>query len=159
AAEILGISVTAMKGRLHKARLHLQAQLQSQIESVSKYEGADTMIPVKLVDVQRTEILKDSGMPVASARVILYDEAGRRALIIWVGESEGMAIGYALMNHEMPRPMAPVFTSRLLQAAGVTIESVEISAIKDDTYYATVHVSAGNKKSEIDARPSDAIGL
>src|SRR5439155_8050616 len=45
------------------------------------------------------------------------------------------------------------------QAAGAIVESVEISAIKDDTYYATVRIRAGNKSSEIDARPSDALAL
>jgi RNA polymerase sigma factor (sigma-70 family) len=159
AADILGISVTAIKGRLHKARLHLQERLRSQVDLVGKHEGAKNMIPVKVVDVQRIEILKDSGIPLAGARVILYDEPSRRALIIWTGESEGLAVGLGLVNYEMPRPMTPVFTSRLLQAAGATIESVEVSAIKDDTYYATVHIRTGDRASEVDARPSDALAL
>jgi bifunctional DNase/RNase len=49
--------------------------------------------------------------------------------------------------------------SRLLEAAGATLESVQISALKDQVFYATVRVRNGAENREVDARPSDALAL
>jgi RNA polymerase sigma factor (sigma-70 family) len=164
-AEALEISVTALKGRLHKARRQLAASL-STIDKVENsyvptgYEGGKRMIPIKIVDVMRHQLKQeDNNTANPFVLVVLFDEAGRRALVIWVGEFEGMAIAQGLGAFETPRPMTALFMSRLLKASGAVLEAVEISALKNDTFYATVRVRVGEHKQEVDARPSDALAL
>jgi bifunctional DNase/RNase len=117
------------------------------------------MIPVKIVDVRRREILADSGLPAVAVHVVLYDEVGQRAIIIWAGEEEGLMILRGLLKQDTPRPMTQAFITRLLQAAHATVESVAVSTLKDYIYYATVRIRADHQVSEIDARPTDALAL
>ena len=55
--------------------------------------------------------------------------------------------------------MTPLFMARLLEASGATIESVEITELKEGIFYAIVKVRVGTKVQAIDARPSDALAL
>lgn len=91
--------------------------------------------------------------------VVLLDEAGRRILPIWIGAYEASAIAMHLTPMEMPRPMTYNFMATLLEEAGVEIDSVTVSALVDDTFYATVRGTRGGSSFEVDARPSDAIAL
>jgi RNA polymerase sigma-70 factor (ECF subfamily) len=157
-ASLLGISVVALKGRLHKARRHLANRLPMHQPLIVAQE-ARKMIPVKLVDVMRQTPKADSGESLAHMQVILLDEAGSRALVIWVGEVEGMAIAMGLSSYDTPRPMTLLFMSRLLEATGASLDSVHISALKDEVYYATVQIRTGERMNQFDARPSDAMAL
>lgn len=159
AAAVLGISVTALKGRLHKARRQLETYLLSVDPSIAIERGAINMISVKIADVTTNVSVRDSGEHVTANQVILFDEAGRRAIVIWIGNAEASAIAFGLGGYDFGRPMTPLFTSRLLQAAGATLEWIQISALKDDVYYATVRVRMGNKTQDVDARPSDALAV
>jgi RNA polymerase sigma factor (sigma-70 family) len=159
AARLLGISVTALKGRLHRSRHQLQEKLASLVSGPAEEQGGFDMIPVKIVDVWRKEIVVDADVRAVSMQMILYDENGHRALVIWIGEAEGFAILHGLMNYDAPRPMTHVFIARLLEAANSEVEQVLISALKDETFYATVRVRSGDQVREVDARPSDALAL
>jgi len=64
-----------------------------------------------------------------------------------------------LAEYQPMRPLTHDFIARLLDAAGVTVERVAVSALKGDTYFATVSVRSGQETREVDARPSDAINL
>lgn len=46
-----------------------------------------------------------------------------------------------------------------LKAARVTVAEVRIEALRDETFYALVKITAGEAVHEIDARPSDALNL
>jgi RNA polymerase sigma factor (sigma-70 family) len=175
AAATLDISVTALKGRLHKARRRLHAALNASFVDemnankgfkplaqgqytleVDFDEGENRMIPVKLIDVYRKEAEHENAPPEIHMQIVLYDEAGQRAIIIWIGEYEGMAIARHLLGIETLRPLGHIFMARLLKAAGMTLESVEISALANDVFYATAHVRG---REAVDARPSDALAL
>ena len=159
AATILGISDTALKARLFRSRRQLETTLASLIHIPAKQQGVFNMIPVKVVDVWRKKAVINSDVQAVWMQVILYDEEGHRALVIWVGESEGFAILHGLTNYDAPRPMTQTFIARLLQAADAEVEYVLISALKNETYYATVRVRSGEQVRDVDARPSDALGL
>jgi hypothetical protein len=49
--------------------------------------------------------------------------------------------------------------ARILDATHATIEAVEISALRDNAFYATVRLEVGDSVQEVDARPSDALPL
>lgn len=152
----LGISITAVKGRLHKARLQLRESLVALQPSVTSpvtlHERKTLMIPVTIADVITQE---ENGNKV----VVLLDEAGRRVLPIWIGPFEADWIALQLLNQSVPRPLTYDFTAKLLEAAGVRLEEVCIKTLVENTFYAVAKVRSGDMVHEIDARPSDAIAL
>jgi bifunctional DNase/RNase len=90
---------------------------------------------------------------------VLLDEAGHRALGIWIGESEAAMIHMGLSNSSPIRPMTMNFMANILNAAGATLEEVRIATLKDDIFYAIARISRDDTIHEVDARPSDAIAL
>jgi bifunctional DNase/RNase len=47
----------------------------------------------------------------------------------------------------------------VMDQLGVRLIRIEITDIKDNTYYAALHLEAGGKKLVIDSRPSDALAI
>ena len=157
-AATLGISPNAVKVRLHKARRHLRDHLLP--EGIAPGErGRKTMRKVSVADVVKRERKDDDGKSSAWYIVVLHDEAGQRALPIWVGPWEGQAIAMGLREFRSPRPMTYNFMASLLSAAGVNLESVQIASLREETFYATVKLRNGQNVAEVDARPSDAVAL
>ena len=91
--------------------------------------------------------------------VILRDEHNVDMLPIWVGNSEASAISFALEGVAAPRPMTHDLMKAVLDAAGAKVISVVVTDLKDNTYYARVHLMSEDSEYSIDARPSDAIAL
>ena len=158
-AALLQISVPAVKGRLHKSRRKLRDQLRSTFAerlprpSAAKQSRRNQMIPVTLLDIVVPDPERDSRI------LVLTDESRRRLLAIWIGPYEADDIALNLLGKKVYRPMTFSFMAGLLDKAGVQIESVTVSALEKDTFYATVHAQSGAESFTIDARPSDAIAL
>ena len=163
-AATLGISMAAVKGRLHKARGQLRELLlpvgPERDDRMRQKEGRATMVKVTVADVRRRGVTDDeTGRSFKKHVVLLLDEKGRRVLPIWVGRAEGEAIVAGLKGLDVPRPMTFDFAARLLEAAGAKLEEARIQELKGDTFYAVAKLSIGDTVREIDARPSDVIAL
>jgi RNA polymerase sigma factor (sigma-70 family) len=160
-ATVQGVTLGAVKVRLHRARQRLKDKLLSQHpEIIPREKRRKKMIKVTIADMLKVEHKEEQVESLVTHYIIvLYDEAGRRLLSIWVGPFEGQAIAAGLIDFAMPRPMTYDFFSNLLQAVNARVEEVHIVALKKDTFYAVVKMRSGQKTSEIDARPSDAIAL
>lgn len=91
--------------------------------------------------------------------VILRDEDNNEMLPIWVGKPEASSISFALEDVTTPRPMTHDLMKAVLDAVDAKVISVVISDLKDNTYYAKVHLMYEDSEYSIDARPSDAIAL
>jgi bifunctional DNase/RNase len=91
--------------------------------------------------------------------IILKEQEGERTLPIVIGEYEAQSIAMALENLSPPRPITHDLTVSLLQQIGVELVSVVITELKDNTYYAVIHMEKDVVTYDIDARPSDAIAL
>ncbi|HEX9742187.1 MAG TPA: bifunctional nuclease family protein [Nitrospiraceae bacterium] len=91
--------------------------------------------------------------------VILRDEDNSEMLPIWVGKPEASSISFALEDVTTPRPMTHDLMKAILDAVDAKVISVVISDLKDNTYYAKVHLTFEDSEYSIDARPSDAIAL
>ena len=89
--------------------------------------------------------------------VILRDEQNSDMLPIWVGKSEASAISFALENVAPPRPLTHDFMKSILDNVDAKILSAVVTDLKDNTYYAKIHLWYGDSEYSIDARPSDAI--
>ena len=163
-AATLGISVTAVKGRLHKARGQLRELLlpggPEQDDRIRQKQRRTTMVKVTVADVRRRGVTDDeTGRSFKKYVVLLLDEEARRVLPIWVGPAEGQAIVTGLKGLDVPRPMTFDFAVRLLEAAGAKLEEARIQELKGDTFYAVAKLRSGDTVREIDARPSDVVAL
>ena len=162
---LLNSSVTAVKGRLHKARKQLKEKLlplyleDSSVVSTSK--RIEPMIQVTVADLIYLPIveLQNSVLNSNSYIVVLWDEVNRRFLPIFVGIPSGEAIAQILTETSLTRPMTFQFMSNMLQAANVDLESVRVESLHENTYYAIVSLGRNGQIKEVDARPSDAIAL
>ena len=99
-------------------------------------------------------------IPLLGQYVLTLEEIeGQRLVPIWIGINEGNAIGLKLQEEQLPRPMTHDLMSGMLKTLGIAVERVAISDLRDGTYYAVITLSAGQRRWEIDARPSDAMAL
>ena len=95
-----------------------------------------------------------------SSGILLKETEGNRTLPIIIGEYEAQSIALGLEKIKPPRPITHDLTTSLLDSCGATMESVLITDLKENTFFAQIRIS--NQASEIlevDSRPSDAIAL
>jgi bifunctional DNase/RNase len=59
----------------------------------------------------------------------------------------------------MARPMTHDLLRNLIDELGGAVEAVEITDLKENTYFALIHLRLNSSQLVLDARPSDAISL
>lgn len=91
--------------------------------------------------------------------VILRDEKKSEVLPIWVGTAEGTSIRLALEGVIPSRPMSHDLIQSFGEHLGFTIKSVVVTEVKNNTYYASIHLAHNGFERVVDSRPSDAIAL
>jgi bifunctional DNase/RNase len=91
--------------------------------------------------------------------VVLRDLENQRVLPIWIGLLEANAIVLVLEGVDLPRPMTHDLLKSILENTGTRLRKVEITDIRDNTYFAALHLERGGGAFVIDSRPSDAIAL
>ena len=91
--------------------------------------------------------------------VILRDKDGQKVLPIWVGVFEANAIALQIENVTPQRPMTHDLLNNVIHDLKADIQKVVVSDLKENTFYALIHLSIGGETTVIDARPSDAIAL
>jgi uncharacterized protein len=91
--------------------------------------------------------------------VILKDTGSQLFLPIWIGISEAKAIASRIEGVEPPRPMTHDLLKSLLETLGAQVEKIVISDLRENTFFALIHLLRGGESLTIDARPSDAIAL
>jgi hypothetical protein len=91
--------------------------------------------------------------------VLLKDGSDRRALPIYIGQDQARAIIGALEQQKPPRPLTHDLLVNLLEVWEVQLERIIIHSLQDNTFYAVLCLSQGEKKKEVDCRPSDAIAI
>lgn len=98
--------------------------------------------------------------PATRSPVVLLEDRRRGiALPIWIGSAEAHAIAMEAEGFAAPRPMTHDLMHEALAGAGVMVEKVVIEALRDETYFARVHLRSLRRNFDLDARPSDAIAL
>ena len=92
--------------------------------------------------------------------VVLKDPDNKLNLHIWIGPLEATAMATELEAIKPQRPMTHDLLRNLLVEFGATVESAEITELRESTYFARIQVKTRDGKNiEIDSRPSDAIAL
>jgi len=96
-----------------------------------------------------------SRMPI----VILRAQEGESVLPIFVGLFEANAIAQQLDGSLSPRPMTHDLLGNLIDALHGRVDRVVITDLRDNTFFAMIHLERNGEKLAIDARPSDAMAL
>jgi hypothetical protein len=91
--------------------------------------------------------------------VILKDPEGEKVLPIWVGIFEANAIALQVENVGTPRPMTHDLLRNIITDLEGQVDRIVVSELKDNTFYAMIHMTVRGEPLAIDARPSDAIAL
>jgi hypothetical protein len=91
--------------------------------------------------------------------VILKEKVAKRYLPIWIGPAEADAIAVKLQGVTVPRPLTHDLLSSVIDSLGAAIDSIIVSDLKSDTFYAKIILSINGQQMEIDSRPSDALAL
>lgn len=111
-----------------------------------------------MVEVRLSAVRVDlqSNTPV----VLLQEtEGAQRSLPIFIGPPEATAIALALQGITPPRPMTHDLMRDLLEALDAHVTRVVVTEVREQTYYAEIHLQVGARTLEISSRPSDAIAL
>ena len=96
-----------------------------------------------------------SNMPI----IILRDEEEKRSLPIWVGLFEANAIALELEKISTPRPMTHDLIKNILESVEAKVEKIVVNDLRDNTFFAVIHLRLGEEEITVDSRPSDAIAL
>jgi hypothetical protein len=91
--------------------------------------------------------------------LLLVDQPETIALPIWIGQSEATAIAMELQGVRPPRPMTHDLFRSLLTELKVSVSRIVVTEVRDNTYFAEIHVASNGNALVIDSRPSDAIAL
>ena len=91
--------------------------------------------------------------------VLVKPLESERAVPIFIGQLEAQSILIGLGKVPMPRPLTHDLFLSVLEQLEAEIQRVEITELKDGTFYARILMKHGGKELSIDARPSDALAI
>ena len=91
--------------------------------------------------------------------VILKDKDDKRVLPIWIGLFEANAIALELEKISTPRPMTHDLIRDIILGLNATVTQIVVNDLKNNTFYAVIHLALNGNQIVIDSRPSDAIAL
>ena len=91
--------------------------------------------------------------------ILLKTEGDNQVVPIWIGLLEATSIASALQNIKFDRPMTHDLFKNMAQQLKVDVTMVEICDLKDNTFFARLHLTAEGNSLSLDSRPSDAIAI
>ena len=112
-----------------------------------------TMKPVELCRILHSDQTPECHM-------YLRDKESGRVFPVIIAMNEMAEIHRKVHSIATRRPMTHDIFRALMQEVGATLDSVHITELKDDVFYASMHFHlADGRRFEIDARPSDAVAI
>ena len=111
----------------------------------------------KLVRVKEVHLESDP----SSGRVVILKEGGKsnRYLNMVVGDAEFVAIAKEKGLIAAKRPLTHELFLKIMEELEAEFVRVEISHLKNNTYYARITYRSKGKEHSVDSRPSDAIAI
>jgi hypothetical protein len=91
--------------------------------------------------------------------IVLQGKRDKRNLVMSIDPTQMMAIAIPLNGVTPPRPLTHDLFLTLFGRLKVTLTRVVITDMRDDIFYATVHLTGSGGEMVLDSRPSDAIAL
>lgn len=112
---------------------------------------------MKMLEVKIEGLALD--MTTNSPVVILAPTGLNKVLPIWIGHAEAWGIAMELSGVKAKRPLTYDLLKAVITTLEAKVERVEVTELREQTFYARVYLSSDGKQYEIDARPSDSIAL
>lgn len=91
--------------------------------------------------------------------VYLKEVNGDRQFPILIGIFEATSIDRRVKKVKRPRPLTHDLIASIVEMLGGEMDSVVITDLDNQTYYASLWIRKDGELIEIDARPSDAIAV
>ncbi|MGH7900673.1 MAG: bifunctional nuclease family protein [Thermodesulfobacteriota bacterium] len=91
--------------------------------------------------------------------VILKDATGEKILPIWIGFMEASSIAMELEKTPRVRPLTHDLMKNMLENLKFSVSKVEVTDLRNDTFYAEIHLKRDGEEHILDSRPSDAIAI
>lgn len=98
--------------------------------------------------------------PTSNSPIVILQDVERNTLLpIWVGIFEANAIALQIERVDTPRPMTHDLLKNVLLQLGAEVTRIVVTELKENTFYALIHLDVHGSPVAIDSRPSDAIAL
>lgn len=91
--------------------------------------------------------------------VILQSLDGSKRLPIWIGPPEASAIAMEVAGKKFQRPLTHDLIVSILAGLNAKVSRVEITDLRDNTFYAKIYLELDGQIVAIDARPSDSLAV
>lgn len=107
------------------------------------------------MEVMGVQADPQSGAPM----VFLRGKQDKRELAMFIGPFEAQAIALPLQGIRPPRPYTHDLMLDALHRLKAKVKRVVVTALRENTYFATVVLDVQGQEIVLDSRPSDAIAL
>ena len=97
--------------------------------------------------------------PATGGIVLLLRADNGRMLPLVIGALEAQHLLVALSDERPPRPLTPDLLLSTLEYLGARLLRVEVVDLRENVFYARIVLEHRGIEHELDARPSDAVGL
>jgi RNA polymerase sigma factor (sigma-70 family) len=166
----LGISLSAVKVRVHRGRNRLRSAL-TPVEVHMLEVAIHDILTIKvdpnadLPDDEAVETMEKAELDALWRSlnehriVILKEKMQDRYLPIWIGPSEADLLLFKLQEKELKRPLVFDLTRTLMDLGSLTLEKVAVSRLHGQVFYGSLTIRKNGTTHEVDCRPSDAINL
>jgi bifunctional DNase/RNase len=91
--------------------------------------------------------------------VLVRPKGSDLAVPIFIGQLETQSILIGMGKVDVPRPLTHDLALSLIGALGAELSRVEISDLREGTFYARMILALAGREVVVDSRPSDAIGI
>jgi hypothetical protein len=98
--------------------------------------------------------------PIASSPIVILQDVEKNTLLpIWVGVFEANAIALQIERIDTPRPMTHDLFKNMLLHLNAQVSKIVVTELKENTFFALIHLDMDGDIVTIDCRPSDAIAI
>ena len=91
--------------------------------------------------------------------VVLREKGGERSFPIIIGIFEAVSIDRKLKEIQILRPLTHDLLVNVIGEVGGKLTRIVVNDLRDNTFFAHLHIELDGRDVEVDARPSDAIAL
>jgi bifunctional DNase/RNase len=107
------------------------------------------------MEVMGVQADPQSGAPM----VFLRGKQDKREIAMYIGPFEAQAIALPLQGIRPPRPYTHDLMLDALHRLKAKVKRIVVTALRENTYFATVVLDVQGQEVSLDSRPSDAIAL
>lgn len=91
--------------------------------------------------------------------IVLREKGGERSFPIIIGIFEAVSIDRHIKDIKIPRPLTHDLIENVIREMGGELAKIVVNDLRDNTFYARLHIRRGGEEVEVDARPSDAVAI